>query len=178
MNRSPNVPNITSWKVRIWEVPSLMQLIDNSTPEVCYANARFLPVALISYYFDQFSAFCENYVCLASFSSAELKKILERKREKKIPVVSVVSIMGTTEESAVDPLADILDLREEMRVKVTCTVKAILFNGAVRFYSTRLISRPAWPALSRSRESRNVLNQRKYSNPCNSLICDHIFKRA
>ena len=32
----------------------------------------------------------------------------------EIPVISVISIMGTTEESAVDPLEDILTIRENL----------------------------------------------------------------
>ncbi|XP_048584706.1 uncharacterized protein LOC5498142 isoform X2 [Nematostella vectensis] len=44
-----------------------------------------------------------------------LRDLLEDKLANKIPVVSVIAIMGTTEESAVDPLTDILELRNEMR---------------------------------------------------------------
>lgn len=32
----------------------------------------------------------------------------------EIPVISVISIMGTTEESAVDPLEDIFEIRKEL----------------------------------------------------------------
>lgn len=39
--------------------------------------------------------------------------------ELKIPVITVVSVMGTTEESAVDPLTDILDLRDKFRQRVS-----------------------------------------------------------
>lgn len=34
---------------------------------------------------------------------------------RRIPVIAVVAVIGSTEESAVDPLRDILDLREEFR---------------------------------------------------------------
>ena len=37
--------------------------------------------------------------------------------EKKIPLMNVVAILGTTEESAVDPLADILSIRNEYRAQ-------------------------------------------------------------
>ena len=48
------------------------------------------------------------------FSASVLKKILEEKMSSEIPVISVISIMGTTEESAVDPLEDILTIRENL----------------------------------------------------------------
>jgi glutamate/tyrosine decarboxylase-like PLP-dependent enzyme len=43
----------------------------------------------------------------------ELKQKLEDCFRKKRPVVAVVAVIGTTEESAVDPLADILQLRDD-----------------------------------------------------------------
>lgn len=45
----------------------------------------------------------------------QLRNSLDRCLEKKIPLMNVVAIIGTTEESAVDPLADILKLRDEYR---------------------------------------------------------------
>jgi len=48
-----------------------------------------------------------------------LRDILEDKLANQIPVISVVAILGTTEESAVDPLADILEVRAEMRSRVS-----------------------------------------------------------
>lgn len=42
---------------------------------------------------------------------AVLKKHLDRCRDEQRPVIAVVAVMGTTEESAVDPLANILDLQ-------------------------------------------------------------------
>ena len=44
---------------------------------------------------------------------AKLTLCLQEKR----PVLQVVAVIGSTEESAVDPLADVLDLREEFRAK-------------------------------------------------------------
>ena len=49
----------------------------------------------------------------------DLIRILTLKLEKEIPVISVVAIMGTTEESAVDPLTEVLDIREKFREKVS-----------------------------------------------------------
>ncbi|MCX4025775.1 hypothetical protein H0A36_07060 [Endozoicomonas sp. SM1973] len=37
--------------------------------------------------------------------------------EKRIPVAMVVAVIGTTEESSVDPLADMIDMRNEMRLQ-------------------------------------------------------------
>lgn len=47
-----------------------------------------------------------------------LRDILEEKLINQIPVVSVVAVMGTTEESAVDPLLEIIEIRNEMRSRV------------------------------------------------------------
>ena len=49
---------------------------------------------------------------------SDLKRVLEEKLEQEIPVITVVSVMGTTEESAVDPLTEILDLRKKFGKKV------------------------------------------------------------
>ena len=49
---------------------------------------------------------------------AELEKSLERCLKEKIPVLSLVVIIGTTEESAVDPVTDIMKIREKFREKV------------------------------------------------------------
>ena len=43
-----------------------------------------------------------------------LKKILLEKMHQEIPVISVIGIMGTTEESAVDSLEDIFEIRKEL----------------------------------------------------------------
>lgn len=44
-----------------------------------------------------------------------LRRFLDRCLTEKRPVMQVVAVMGTTEESAVDPLADIVAIREEYR---------------------------------------------------------------
>ncbi|XP_022786520.1 uncharacterized protein LOC111326721 [Stylophora pistillata] len=50
----------------------------------------------------------------------DLERILQQKLENEIPVITVVSVMGTTEESAMDPLTAILELREKFRAKGLC----------------------------------------------------------
>jgi glutamate/tyrosine decarboxylase-like PLP-dependent enzyme len=47
----------------------------------------------------------------------ELRRILDRCLRDRVPVALVVSVLGTTCESAVDPLADIVALRETYRAK-------------------------------------------------------------
>jgi len=46
-----------------------------------------------------------------------LREVLEDCVDKKRPVIEVVAVIGSTEESAVDPLADIVELRDEFRKK-------------------------------------------------------------
>lgn len=46
-----------------------------------------------------------------------LREILQDCVDSKRPVIEVVAVIGTTEESAVDPLADIVDIRDEFRKK-------------------------------------------------------------
>lgn len=48
----------------------------------------------------------------------ELDKTLFNCEERKIPVISVVSIQGSTEFGAMDPLEDIIILREKYMKKV------------------------------------------------------------
>ncbi|MDQ6843099.1 MAG: pyridoxal-dependent decarboxylase, partial [Bacteroidota bacterium] len=47
----------------------------------------------------------------------ELRKHLDNCLHHKIPLMNVVAIIGTTEESAVDPLKEVLAVREEYRKK-------------------------------------------------------------
>ncbi|KJZ17568.1 hypothetical protein TW80_17000 [Loktanella sp. S4079] len=46
-----------------------------------------------------------------------LREVLQDCLDKKRPVIEVVAVVGSTEESAVDPLADIVALRDEYRAK-------------------------------------------------------------
>ena len=49
----------------------------------------------------------------------DLKVILTEKMQREIPIITVVPVMGTTEEGAVDPLTEILDLKDEFRKQVS-----------------------------------------------------------
>ena len=49
----------------------------------------------------------------------DLKIILTEKMQREIPVITVVPVMGTTEEGAVDPLTEILALKDEFRKQVS-----------------------------------------------------------
>lgn len=49
----------------------------------------------------------------ARLDAGELKKMLEECLEEQIPVISVVAVVGTTEESSIDPIEDIIELRDE-----------------------------------------------------------------
>ena len=51
----------------------------------------------------------------ARMNARELDRILQDCLDKKQPVYTVVSVMGSTEESAVDPLVNVLALREKYR---------------------------------------------------------------
>jgi hypothetical protein len=48
-------------------------------------------------------------------NTVHLRQHLDECLEKKIPVLQVVAVIGTTEESAVDPLDEIVRIREEYR---------------------------------------------------------------
>jgi glutamate/tyrosine decarboxylase-like PLP-dependent enzyme len=51
----------------------------------------------------------------ARMDPRELRRLLDACLETQTPVVQVVAVIGSTEESAVDPLADIVELRDEYR---------------------------------------------------------------
>ncbi|MFN6474435.1 MAG: pyridoxal phosphate-dependent decarboxylase family protein [Nostoc sp. SerVER01] len=51
----------------------------------------------------------------ARMSIPELRKLLKNCLEEQRPVYTVVAVMGSTEESAIDPIKDVLALREEFR---------------------------------------------------------------
>ena len=61
--------------------------------------------------------------CVLSFY-LELESTLERLRQAEIAVVAVCAVMGTTEESAIDDVDEILNIRDRMRKKVQCTLLA------------------------------------------------------
>lgn len=47
----------------------------------------------------------------------DLKAHLQESLDKKIAVYAVVAIVGSTEEGSVDPLADIIKLRDDFQAK-------------------------------------------------------------
>lgn len=49
-----------------------------------------------------------------------LRQHLQECLEKQIPVFAVVAIIGSTEEGSVDPLDEILDLRDEFQARGLC----------------------------------------------------------
>ena len=52
----------------------------------------------------------------------DLNRKLKEKLDKEIPVITVVAITGTTEQSAVDPVNAIVHLRGKFRTKVRITL--------------------------------------------------------
>jgi len=53
----------------------------------------------------------------ARINIAELRKLLDSKLESKQPVYAVVAIIGSTEEGTVDPLDEVIELRDEYQQK-------------------------------------------------------------
>jgi len=53
----------------------------------------------------------------ARLHTGRLREELQKALDKRSPVLMVVAVIGSTEESAVDPLKDILQVREEFRSK-------------------------------------------------------------
>jgi Pyridoxal-dependent decarboxylase conserved domain len=69
----------------------------------------------------------------------QLRYTLEMCIEKKIPIMNVVAILGTTEESAVDPLAEIITIRDQYRAKgIEFAIHCDAAWGG--YYKTMLIS--------------------------------------
>ena len=78
------------------------------------ANTNAFPVILV-------------YDNVSLHSSPVLELTLKEKMMNQIPVISVISIMGTTEESAVDPLDEILFIREKLSKEVSLSFCLIFF---------------------------------------------------
>ena len=65
---------------------------------------------------------------ISVFFLTDLKTILMEKMQREIPVITVVPVMGTTEEGAVDPLTEILALKDKLRKQVSWRLlKSITF---------------------------------------------------
>ena len=70
-----------------------------------------------------------------------LREVLENFLENEVPVISVVAVMGSTEESAVDPIAEIYALREEFKEKGLNFT--LLADGAWGgYFKTMIIDKP------------------------------------
>ena len=84
-----------------------------------------------------------------------LKSELEACLAAKRPVLAVVAVIGSTEESAVDPLRDMLDLRTQFRARgLDFAIHADAAWGG--YYNTiRIPSSPARLRRRRPRESRS-----------------------
>ena len=55
--------------------------------------------------------------CQARMDPGALRKVLQHCCDERVPLVSVIAVIGSTEESAVDPLNQILAMRESYRAK-------------------------------------------------------------
>lgn len=83
--------------------------------------------------------------------TADLRRHLDRCLAEKRPVLEVVAVLGTTEESAVDPLSEIADIRDEYReMGLEFTLHA---DGAWGGYFAAML-RPS--ALEREIEARGL----------------------
>ncbi|XP_069121903.1 L-tyrosine decarboxylase-like [Argopecten irradians] len=86
-----------------------------------------------------------NLVCVpfdehARLDVAALWKLLDEKLAKKIPVIAVVCVAGTTQHGAIDPIEDVIKLRAEFRTKGLNF--CILVDGAWGGYFTTLVRHP------------------------------------
>ena len=54
---------------------------------------------------------------LARMSTDRLRDELQKHLDEEQPVYAVVAVIGTTEEGAVDPLANVIKLRDEFQAK-------------------------------------------------------------
>ena len=62
----------------------------------------------------------------------DLEDKLESLRTTGVAVLAVCAVMGTTEESAIDDLDEILNIRDRMRKKVQCTLLADIPDDILR----------------------------------------------
>ena len=85
-----------------------------------------------------------------------LKEVLEKQLLDEVPVIAVAAVMGSTEESAVDPIKAIYDLREEFKGKGLNF--ALLADGAWGgYFKTMLIGTPG----SNKRKKQQKEDKRK-----------------
>ena len=95
-------------------------------------------------------------------SSVEhLREVLENFLESEIPVISVLAVMGSTEESAVDPIAEIHALREEYKERGLNFT--LLADGAWGGYcKTMMIDKPTTDTVPDKRRLLRASSQLKF----------------
>ena len=99
----------------------------------------------------------------ARLDSKQLDKILQNCLERKQPVYAVVAVMGSTEESAVDPLTDVLVLRDKYRILgLEFTVHADAAWGGY-FASLLREDEPGEPKPSNSDKSNCAISMSDYA---------------
>lgn len=86
----------------------------------------------------------------ARLDVTRLAEMLEKCRAARRPVLAVVAVIGSTEESAVDPLHDILKLRQDFRKKgldfaIHCDAAWGGYFNTMRIPSADAAARPAAP---------------------------------
>ena len=85
-----------------------------------------------------------------------MKEVLEKQLLDEVPVIAVAAVMGSTEESAVDPIKAIYDLREEFKGRGLNF--ALLADGAWGgYFKTMLIGTPG----SNKRKKQQKEDKRK-----------------
>jgi len=82
-----------------------------------------------------------------------LRDQIETCYQNRRPILEVVAVMGTTEESSVDPLADIVELREEYRKKgMEFTIHV---DGAWGGYFASILRKPRFPEPETQKGAKN-----------------------
>lgn len=116
----------------------------------------------------------------ARLDSAILALTLQHKRLNQIPVISVIGIMGTTEESAVDPLDKILEIRKNLRIQgLNFSIHADAAWGA--YFCCMLRDPPLGDIMPSANEegfvpelslNNYVTKQLKVLKECDTVTCD------
>lgn len=116
----------------------------------------------------------------ARLDSKTLETTLTDKMSNQIPVISVISIMGTTEESAVDPLEEILAIREKLSKKgLNFSIHADAAWGA--YFACMLLDPPVGISMENVKEegfvpelslNAHVTKQLKVLKKCDTITCD------
>ncbi|EDO26960.1 predicted protein, partial [Nematostella vectensis] len=103
------ITDCTTWELLNLDVDIIVEMPDKVTAMCAISSTDLLGVM---------ANYGEHWFIVAIFvTTLRLRDLLEDKLANKVPVVSVIAILGTTEESAVDPLTDVIELRNEMRMR-------------------------------------------------------------